>query len=108
MMVPETAAALDALFSRAVADGTLPGVAAVVANGADVLYEGAFGVRNVSTAEPMEMDSVHGIASMTKLPAVIVLMQLAEQGQLELSTPVGDVLPEYDELPLLDGFDDGG
>lgn len=107
-MNPHKVEALDALFTRAVVDGTFPGVAAVVANGVDVLYERAFGARNISTGEPMEIDSLHGIASMTKLPAVIVLMQLVEQGYIELSTPVGDVLPEYDELPLLSGFDASG
>jgi methyl acetate hydrolase len=100
--------ALDALLTQAVADDVAPGVAAVVADGDGVVYEGAFGVADRRTGAAMRLDSIHGIASMTKLPTMILLMRLVERGAFALDTPVGDLLPAYDELPLLTGFDERG
>ena len=45
------------------------------------------------------------IASMTKAMASVAALQLVEQGQLTLEQPVADVLPEFGELQVLDGFD---
>lgn len=97
--------AVDQLFRDAVANEVLPGVVAAVASHNETLYANAFGVRDQSTGAPMLFDSVHGIMSMTKLPTAIVLLQLVEQGLVELRTPVGDVVPAFDELPVLWGFD---
>lgn len=107
-MGPATRQALDALFTQAIADDVAPGIAAVVADSDGVVYEGAFGVRDRRTNAAMQIDSIHALASMTKLPTVILLMRLVERGAFALDTPVGDLLPAYDELPLLTGFDAGG
>jgi CubicO group peptidase (beta-lactamase class C family) len=42
---------------------------------------------------------------MTKALASVAALQLVEQGQLTLEQPVADVLPEFDELQVLDGFE---
>ncbi len=99
--------AIDELFRRSVADNVLPGVVAVVADSGGLVYDNAFGVRDTSTGAPVELDSVHGIASFTKLVSGIAVMQLVERGEVNLTTPVGDLLPAYDELLVLDGFADG-
>ena len=90
--------AIDELFQRAVADNVLPGVVAVVADSAGLVYGNAFGVRDTLTGAPVELDSVHGIASFTKLVSAIAVMQLVDRGDIGLATPVGDLLPAYDEL----------
>ncbi len=98
---------IDEFFSHSVADNVLPGVVAVVADSTGLVYGNAFGVLDTSTGRPMELDSVHGIASFTKLVSAIAVMQLVERGLVDLATPVGDVIPAYDELLVLDGFADG-
>src|SRR5262249_7309428 len=62
----------------------IPGVVAVAANGSDVIYEGAFGKRDLSKDDPMTADSVFWIASMTKAVTTAGAMQLVEQGKLSL------------------------
>ena len=100
--------ALDEMFQRAVADEVFPGAVAIVADSTGAVYQGAFGVRSSSCGDPMEVDSLHGIASMTKLATAIALLQLVERGELDLRAPVGDLLPAYDALPVLEGFSAGG
>ena len=103
-----TRQALDGLFTESVADDVAPGIAAIVADDDGVVYEGAFGVADRRTGAAMQLENLHVIASMTKLPTVILLMRLVERGAFALETPVGDLLPAYDELPLLTGFDQRG
>ena len=96
---------LDALLGRAVADHAIPGVVAVIADRNGLLYEQAFGVRDTATGAPMVLDTIFRIASMTKLVTALSVLQQVERGVVALDTPVGDVLPEFDALPVLDGFD---
>ena len=44
----------------------IPGVVAMAANGNEVIYQGAFGKRDLSKDDAMTTDSVFWIASMTK------------------------------------------
>jgi methyl acetate hydrolase len=96
---------LDDVLTGAVRSGTAPGVVATVAAGGTLLYEGAFGVRDVRLGEPIAPDTIFRIASMTKLVTAVCVLQQVEAGRLTLDTAVGDVLPEFDELQVLEGFD---
>lgn len=94
---------LDALFSAAVADGTLHSVAAVVCNRAGNLYSAGFGADATVSS-----DSTGAIMSMTKAVTGAAAMQLVEQGRLSLDEPAGQVCPYLAEVQVLDGFSDSG
>lgn len=96
---------LDHVLGKAVASGVLPGVVALVATAEDILYEACLGVRDVVSGAPMTPDTVFGIASMTKSVTAAAVLQLAERGVVTLSQPVGEILPAFDALPVLTGFD---
>lgn len=98
--------ALDPLLEESVADGSVPGVAAVVCGADGVRYEGRAGRVGVEEgAAPVEAETVFRIASMTKAPVSVGALQLLERGAIELDQPVADVLPAFAELPVLEGFD---
>lgn len=86
----------------------IPGVVAVAASGSEVLYQGAFGERDLSKNDPMTVDSVFWIASMTKAVTTAGAMQLVEQGKLSLDEPIGKVLPDLASPRVLEGFDAQG
>lgn len=86
----------------------IPGVVAVAATGKDVLYEGAFGKRDLSKPDAMTVDSVFWIASMTKAVTAAGAMQLVEQGKLSLEAPISTVLPDLAAPQVLEGFDANG
>jgi methyl acetate hydrolase len=86
----------------------IPGVVAIAASGKDVLYQGAFGKRDLSKPDAMTADSVFWIASMTKAITTAGAMQLVEQGKLSLDAPIGTVLPDLGAPQVLEGFDDKG
>ena len=86
----------------------IAGVVAMAATGKDVIYQGAFGKRDLSTDVAMTPDSVFWIASMTKAVTTTAGMQLVEQGKLSLDEPIGKVLPDLAAPQVLEGFDARG
>ncbi len=99
---------MDGLLGAAVERGDVPGVVAVVVDRKGVLYEGAFGKRNLTTGEPMTIDTVCWIASMTKAITGACTMQLVEQGKLDLDAPAEQWIPMLKEAQVLEGWDDEG
>src|SRR5205085_3665722 len=104
----QSLAGIDATLSRAAEAKEVPGVVAMAATDTGVLYEGAFGLRDVVDGPAMTRDSVFRIASMTKAVTSVAAMQLVEQGKLQLDDPIGNVLPELAAPQVLEGFDASG
>jgi len=99
---------LDSTFSQAVAAKTIPGVAAMATTDKGVLYEGAFGQREIGKPAPMTLDTVVWIASMTKAITGAAAMQLVERGKLSLERPAAEVVSELGAVRVLEGFDAEG
>src|SRR2546425_334074 len=70
------AAEINTILQRAVQQGIVPGVVAVVVNKDRVLYEGAFGLMDVGKQKPMQKDAIFRIASMTKPVTSVAVMML--------------------------------
>ncbi len=101
-------AGIDAALSRAVEAKEVPGVVALAATDTGVLYEGAFGLRDIVDGPAMTRDSVFRIASMTKAVTSVAALQLVEQSKLQLDEPIGNVLPDLAAPQVLEGFDSSG
>jgi methyl acetate hydrolase len=86
----------------------IPGVVAMAATAKEVVYQGAYGKRDLSKDDAMTVDSVFWIASMTKAITSAAGMQLVEQGKLSLDAPIGKVLPDLAAPQVLEGFDANG
>ncbi|KAG8847529.1 hypothetical protein FRB96_001576 [Tulasnella sp. 330] len=91
----------------------LAGVAIIAVNKDNtVVYSGAFGKRSLDSAnaqgEKMTLDTVHWLASATKLMTAVAVMQCVERGQISLDETVGKICPELAELEILEGFEDDG
>jgi CubicO group peptidase (beta-lactamase class C family) len=99
---------VDEVLRQAADAKEVPGVVAVAANGDGIIYEGAFGKRDLAKGTDMTADSVFWIASMTKALTATAAMQLVEQGKLQLDEPISKVLPDLAAPQVLEGFDDKG
>ena len=98
-------AAIDASLRGAVERKDVPGVVALITDRQRVLYQGAFGVADVSTGRALNTDSMFRIASMTKPITSLALMQLVEQGRFGLDDPAEKFLPELANLKVFESFD---
>src|SRR5579884_1376690 len=75
--------ALDAAINLAIDQGRLPGAVLIVGHDGKIVYRKAYGKRALVPApEPMTLDTIFDIASLTKVVATTPsLMQLFEQGK---------------------------
>lgn len=86
-------AEIDAEVRRVMLDTGAEGLALAVIDGGQVARVGAYGSRNVSGA-PLEVDSVMYAASLTKMAFAYMVLQLVDEGRVDLDRPIADDLPK--------------
>ena len=102
---PQFAAVSD-LVRDAIAAQRLPGAVVVVGHQGRVVFRQAYGLRKTAgepgldgrpaPAEPMTLDTVFDVASLTKtLATATAVMQLHEQGRIRFDDPVERYLPGF-------------
>jgi uncharacterized protein YbbC (DUF1343 family)/CubicO group peptidase (beta-lactamase class C family) len=86
------------LVTDAVAARKTPGAVVVVGRGDQVVYQGAFGHRSVEpTVEPMTLDTIFDLASLTKVVATTTaVMMLVEDGRIRLSDRVAAYIKGFE------------
>src|SRR5262245_11717484 len=89
--------ALDVAARDAVAAGEVPGAVVLVGQGDQILYRRATGSRAlVPAVEPMTVDTVFDVASLTKVVATLPsVLLLYDQGRVDLDAPLGRYLTEF-------------
>jgi serine-type D-Ala-D-Ala carboxypeptidase len=93
----------DSAMEDAVAAEVLPGGVLLVARDGLVLYEKAYGsaklyegTRRLDTPEPMTVEHLFDLASVTKVMATTwAMMLLVDRGLVELDAPVHTYLPDF-------------
>ena len=76
----------------------VPGVVAMATDRDGNFYEGAAGERELGGGVEMTTDTLFAIFSCTKAIAGAALMQLVEEGEIELSHPAKEYAPEVAEI----------
>jgi CubicO group peptidase (beta-lactamase class C family) len=72
----------------------IPGLAYVVIKDDEVIAKSAFGWLQHNKDKPFLSSTPLRIASVTKSLTTVVIMQLVEEGKVELDTPVKDIIPK--------------
>jgi uncharacterized protein YbbC (DUF1343 family)/CubicO group peptidase (beta-lactamase class C family) len=88
---------LDAIVRDAIHDDQIPGAVVLVWHNGQVVYRRAFGNRALEPRrEPMTVDTIFDVASLTKVVATTTaVMQLVQKGEVRLNDPVAKYLPEF-------------
>jgi len=73
----------------------LPGVAVGIVKDDETVYAKAFGYNNIETGEPVTIRSLFHMASISKPFVATAIMQLVEQGKIDLEAPVLKYLPYF-------------
>ncbi len=100
---PSTVAqsALDAFILRYMQAMNAPGMALGIANKSGVVKAAAYGFSNIDTREPVAPEQLFQIGSLTKSFIALMLLQMREEGKLDLNRDVKSYLPW---LPLRTSF----
>ncbi len=88
---------IDVVVDEAIQEGDVPGAVVLVARQGRIVYRKAFGHRALRPRkEPMTIDTVFDLASLTKVVATTTsVMILVEEGRLTLTDPASLFLPEF-------------
>jgi CubicO group peptidase (beta-lactamase class C family) len=90
----ELFAKVDKLLA-AVYKPTETGATALIARKGTVIYKKAFGMANLELNVPMQVDNVFRIGSITKQFTAVSILQLKEQGKLDLQDDIKKFIPDY-------------
>ena len=72
----------------------LPGLTAVVTDKKETKWTGSFGFSD--GVQPMKVENTFSICSISKLFTAVAIMQLVEDGKINLDDPIQKVLPWFD------------
>lgn len=93
----ERLARISTHFARYVDEGRLPGWLILVSRAGKIAYLDRYGQRDREAGQPVEVDTLFRIYSMTKPVTTVAAMMLYEQGAFELKDPVSRFIPAFAE-----------
>lgn len=88
---PVTPQQLQAALESAVARGA-PGISAAIATRDGVIWTGTAGYADLEARKPIQTSNLFGVGSITKVFVTTVIMQLAQEGRLNLDSTAADIL----------------
>ncbi|WP_306090344.1 serine hydrolase domain-containing protein [Qipengyuania flava] len=93
--------ALDSRINELMAANNVKGMAIAIIDGDEIRHVRAFGYANVENQVPLETDTIMYAASITKAAFTYMVLQLVDEGKIDLDTPISDYLakplPEYND-----------
>ncbi len=105
---PPANATIDSIARALMQRANVQGLALAVIDGGAVVHVAAFGVRNAAR-DPLTTETIMYGASLTKTAFAYLVMQLVDEGRLDLDASLADLLPrplpEYDDYHDLAGDD---
>src|SRR6476620_428257 len=97
--VKETAnfSSVDLLVQEQINDQVITGAVLLVGHSGKIVHQKAFGLRATSPrTEPMTLDTIFDLASLTKVVATTPsVMRLIQYGQVRLDEPVAHYIPDF-------------
>ncbi|MBN9088342.1 MAG: beta-lactamase family protein [Reyranella sp.] len=91
---------LEEVTRKQIDDGLVPGTVMLVARRGKIAWVSVQGKRDPAQPDPMKLDSIFRIYSMTKPIVSVTLMQLVEEGRLQITDPVSKYLPEIGQMKV--------
>jgi CubicO group peptidase (beta-lactamase class C family) len=92
---------LDAFFAAEVAAAKLPGLAVGVVVDGELAWSKGYGMRDLESHAPVDVDTVFRMGSMTKTFTATAVMQLRDDGKLRLDDPAEQYVPELADAVYL-------
>ena len=84
-------------------EGELSGIVTCVAREGRIVYQSAYGERDMENNKPMQMDTIFSLASMTKPVTGVAMMILYEEGKWHPADPLAMHFPEFKDLMVYAG-----
>jgi CubicO group peptidase (beta-lactamase class C family) len=99
---------LDVAMQGIVDKKHLAGIVTLLARHGQVVQHKAYGLQDIESQAPMQLDTIARIYSMTKPIAGAAMMMLYEEGKWKPSDPIAKHIPEFANLKVFAGTDAAG
>ena len=86
---------LDSVLLEIMSRWGIPGMGIGIVQDGEIVYARGFGVQSLATGVPVNVDSIFGVASISKCFVASAIMQLVEQGEIQLDLPLVEYLPDF-------------
>ena len=90
-----SAAQLDTIFSKIVAAPNQPGLAVLVRQNGQTVFERSYGMRDLRSNLPIDAHTNFRLASCTKQFTAMAIMLLVHNGKLRYDQTLTDIFPEF-------------
>ncbi|MDG2420585.1 MAG: serine hydrolase [Gammaproteobacteria bacterium] len=90
-------------FEALYEDGLIPNYIIAVAKEGKVFYSASNGNARVETDNPVDLNTLYPLASMTKPFVSTAIMRLIEDGQLKLDSQLSEFLPQFSDMFVAPG-----
>jgi CubicO group peptidase (beta-lactamase class C family) len=107
-LASEGLARVDAAVQRLIDRGVLAGAVTLVARHGRVVHTNAMGKKDMASGEPLAVDTMFRIFSMTKPVTGAAMMILHDQGLWQPDDPIAKHLPEFEGVQVFVGLDEDG
>jgi CubicO group peptidase (beta-lactamase class C family) len=98
---------IDSLLQSYVDEKKVNCVTAFVAVGGDIVYNKAFGFKDIENQIPASVDDYYVLFSQTKAITTVAFMTLVEQGLVAIDDPVSEYFPEIPNEVVTKVYEDG-
>jgi len=96
-------AKIDAFLQGLVDDGTLAGVVTLVARHGKTVHASAMGMKDIAAGEPLALDTIFRIFSMTKPVTGVAMSICHDLGFWQPDDPIARHLPAFEGVRVFDG-----
>lgn len=86
---------LDAFIADAMKQSTVPGAAIVIVQGGKIVFEKAYGVRELGKADAVTPSTLFMIGSTTKSLTTLMMAKLVDEGKFGWDTPLTRIAPSF-------------
>ena len=85
---------IDSIVNDAISQKAFPGCVVLAVKDGEIIYDKAFGNYTFDSTQPVTVESIYDLASVTKISATTLsVMKLYEEGKLSLKKKLGEYLP---------------
>jgi beta-glucosidase-like glycosyl hydrolase/CubicO group peptidase (beta-lactamase class C family) len=85
---------IDSIANLGITEKAYPGCVVLIARHGKIIFEKAYGTYNYDTPEPVNLNSIYDMASVTKICGTTLgVMKLYDEGKLRLDKTLGTYLP---------------
>ena len=87
---------IDSIVNKHIADDKMPGLSIGIVKNNEVLFIKGYGTKTIHENNPIDSISNFLTASVSKLFTATAIMQLCEQGKIDLNKKLVDYVPEFE------------